>query len=71
MKAASECYQCLRRSVYQAARLATSDEEVKADAIRERLRVVDENFSTNALTIAIAAEIHRVAKEITKNPDPL
>jgi len=70
MKAASECYLCLCRLVRQAAGLATSDEAMKAEAIREGLRVVDENFSTDALTIAIATEIHRVVKEITKNPDP-
>jgi len=70
MKAASECYQCLRRLVYQAAGLATEDEGLKAEAIREGLKVVDENFSTDALTLAIATKIHRVVKEITANPDP-
>ena len=70
MKAASDCYQCLRRLVYQAARLATDDEEVKAEAVRQGLRIIDENFSADELTITIATEIHRVVKEITKNPDP-
>ncbi len=70
MKAVSECYPCLCRLVYQAAGLATNAEEVKVEAIREGLRVVDENFSPDALTIAIATKIHRVVKEITKNPDP-
>jgi len=70
MKAVSECYSCLCRLVYQAAGLATEDGEVKAEAIREGLRVVDENFSTDVLTLDIATKIHRVVKEITANPDP-
>ncbi|RLC68932.1 MAG: hypothetical protein DRI26_09620, partial [Chloroflexi bacterium] len=56
--------------VYQAAGLATSDEELRAEAIQEGLRIVDENFSYDVTTISIATEIHRAVKEITKNPDP-
>jgi len=70
MKAASDCKPCLRRLVYQAAGLATSDEELRAEAIQEGLRIVDENFSYDVTTISIATEIHRAVKEITKNPDP-
>lgn len=70
MKAASDCYPCLRRLVYQAAELATSDEGVRAEAIREGLKIVDENFSHDVTTISIATEIHRAIKEITRNPDP-
>ncbi len=70
MKAVSECYPCLCRLVHQAAGLATCDEELKAEAIREGLKVVDENFSTDVLTIDIATEIHQIVKEITANPDP-
>ncbi len=70
MKAVSDCYPCLCRLVYQAAGLATGDEEVSAEAVREGLRIVDENFSSDALTIDIATRIHRVVAEITKNPDP-
>lgn len=70
MKAVSECYPCLRRLVYQAAGLATDDEELKAEAVREGLRVIDENFSADVTTIAIATEIHQIVKVITANPDP-
>ena len=70
MKAASDCYQCLRRLVYQAAGLATSDDGAKSEAIRQGLRIIDENFSYDVMTIAIATEIHRVVKDITGNPDP-
>ena len=70
MKAVSECYPCLRRLVHQAAGLATDDKKLKAKAIGEGLRVVDENFSADVITIAIATEIHQIVKEITANPDP-
>lgn len=70
MKAASDCYPCLRRLVFQAAELATSDKGVRAEAVKEGLRIVDENFSYDVTTIAIATKIHHAVKAITRNPDP-
>lgn len=70
MKAALDCYQCLQRSIYQAAELATEDKQIKAKAIREALRTLEENFSFDKVSITIATEIHRVIREITHNPDP-
>jgi len=70
MKAASDCKPCLRRLVYQAAELATSDKGLKAEAIWEGLRIVDEDFSRDVITISIATKIHQAVKGITKNPDP-
>jgi uncharacterized protein with ATP-grasp and redox domains len=70
MKAVKECYPCLVRLVHQAAGLATSDEKLRAEAISEGLRLVDEYFSADVTTITIATEIHRIVKGITANPDP-
>jgi uncharacterized protein with ATP-grasp and redox domains len=70
MKASEECYPCLQRLVYQAAELATKDTELRAKAIKEGLRVVEENFSYDVVTIVIAAQIYRTVKELTGNPDP-
>lgn len=70
MKAASDCKPCLRRLVYQAAELATSDRGLKAEAIWEGLRIVDEDFSQDVTTISIATKIHHAVKMITQNPDP-
>ena len=70
MKAASDCYQCLRRLVHQAAELATSDTQLRAEAIDEGLQIVERNFSYDVTTITIATEIHKAVKEITGNPDP-
>lgn len=70
MKASPECYHCLQKSIYQAAELATGDEQIKANAIREGLKTLAENFSLNKVSITIAAEVHRVVREITRNADP-
>ncbi len=70
MKASGDCYQCLQRMAYQAAELATKKAGLREKAIKEGLRVVEENFSYDVVTIVIAAKIHRVVKEITANPDP-
>ena len=70
MKAVDMCYPCLCRLARPAATLATVDERLRAAAAREGLKVVDENFSTDGLTLDIATKIHRAVKEITGNPDP-
>lgn len=70
MKAASDCYQCLRRLVYQAAELATSDAQLRTKAIEQGLKIVERNFSYDVVTIGIATEIHEAVKGITGNPDP-
>ena len=70
MKVSPECYQCLQRLVYQAAELATEDERLKSLAIAEGLKVVEEQFSYDKLSITIATEIHRVIREVTQNSDP-
>lgn len=70
MKAAKDCYQCLHRLVYQAAELATSDALLRAKAIDEGLKIVEQDFSYDGITITIATKIHSAVKEITGNPDP-
>jgi len=70
MKAVDMCYPCLCRLARQAATLATADEKLRAAAVRAGLKVVDDNFSTDGLTLDIATRIHRAVKEITGNPDP-
>lgn len=70
MKAAKECYECLRRLVYQAAGLATTDERIKTRAIEESLKLLSDEFSVDKISIVIAARIHNLVKEITGNPDP-
>jgi uncharacterized protein with ATP-grasp and redox domains len=70
MKASKVCYECLQRLVHQAAGLATDDEVAKARAIEEGLKIVDEDFSLDDVTIVVATRIHGAVKRITGNSDP-
>jgi len=70
MKLASGCYECLRRLIYQAAELATNDVSLKQRAMKEALKILDDEFSYSQLSIVIATKIHKVIREATHNPDP-
>src|SRR4030042_109071 len=70
MKATKECYPCLTNLVRQDAGLATEDPELKARAIEEGLRLLDREFSTEKVSIAVATPLHRVVRRLTGNPDP-
>jgi len=70
MKALDICYPCLCRLVKQAVGLATDDESLRAEAEKAGLKIVDDNFSPEILTLEIATKIHRAVKEITGNPEP-
>lgn len=70
MKATNECYPCLANLVKQAAGLATEDPELKAKAIEEGLKLLDREFSTEKVSIAVATPLHRLVRMVTGNPDP-
>jgi len=70
MKAVPECYGCLRRLVYQTVSMASQDGEVRQLAIDKGLRVVEESFSYDEMTIVVATKVHAVIKAVTGNPDP-
>jgi uncharacterized protein with ATP-grasp and redox domains len=70
MKASHDCYACLKRLAYQAAGLATEDVRVRKKAVEEGLKALEENFSTDKVSIVIATKIHEATMEITGNPDP-
>lgn len=70
MKASKDCYECLGRLAYQAAGLATNDEQIRARAIERGLKVLRDEFSCDRVSIVIATKIHDVIREITRNPDP-
>jgi hypothetical protein len=50
--------------------LATEDVHITQKAVDEGLKVLEENFSYNEVSIVVATKIHKVIKEITQNPDP-
>jgi len=70
MKLATDCYECLRRLLCQAADLATDDASLKQRATEEAMKILDSEFSYSQLSIVIATKIHKVIKEVTHNPDP-
>ncbi|HEX75352.1 MAG TPA: DUF89 family protein [Dehalococcoidia bacterium] len=70
MKVSEDCYECLQRLAYQAAELAANDEQTKARAIQESLKVLGDNFSSDEVSIVIATKIHDAIKKIARNPDP-
>jgi uncharacterized protein with ATP-grasp and redox domains len=70
MKLAPGCYECLRRLVHQAAELATDDVSLKQRAIRDAMKILDDEFSSSRLSLGIAARIHKIVREATHNPDP-
>jgi damage-control phosphatase, subfamily I len=70
MKLTPACYHCLQRLIGQAAHLATGDELLRQRAVDEATKILEREFSYDRLSIAIAAGIHRIVKEVTGNPDP-
>ena len=70
MKLVPGCYKCLHRLIYQAAELATNDASLKQSAIKEAMKILDDEFSYSQLSIVIATKIHKVIREVTHNSDP-
>jgi uncharacterized protein with ATP-grasp and redox domains len=60
----------LRSLIRQAAHLATEDNSLRQAAISQATRILDDEFSYDQLSIAIATEIHRLIIEVTGNSDP-
>ena len=70
MKISPQCYDCLRRLIYQAAGLATDNTSLEQKAVEEAMKILDNEFSCDQISIVIATNIHKVIKEITGNSDP-
>jgi len=70
MRLAPGCYECLRRLTHQAAELATDDVSLKQRAIEGAMKILDDEFSYSQVSLAIAARIHKIVREVTHNPDP-
>ncbi len=70
MKLAPGCYECLRKLIHQAAELATDDVSLKQRAINEAMKILDNEFSYNQLSLVIATKIHKIVREVTHNRDP-
>jgi len=70
MKATEYCYDCLRKLACQAAELGANNEQVKARAVKESLKILHDNFSLDCVSIVTATKMHDLIKDITGNPDP-
>jgi uncharacterized protein with ATP-grasp and redox domains len=70
MKVSPECYDCLGRLICQAGKLATNDELLRQRAVEKATNVLDREFSSEQISIAIATKIHEIIRDVTGNPDP-
>jgi damage-control phosphatase, subfamily I len=70
MKFAQECYPCLAKLIENSVNMATEDKAVRARALKEAMRILDAEFSLDAVSIDVATPIHDRIKIETGNPDP-
>jgi uncharacterized protein with ATP-grasp and redox domains len=56
--------------IHQAAELATDDVSLKQRAIRDAMKILDDEFPSSRLSLGIAAKIHKIVREVTHNHDP-
>jgi len=70
MKVSPECYDCLGRLICQAGKLATNDELLRQRAVGKATNVLDREFSSEQISIAIATKLHKIIRDVTGNPDP-
>ncbi len=70
MKLYPNCYQCLRKLASQAVLMATDDKPTRERALEGSLKILENDFSYDKVSIIVATKIHDAIKEITQNPDP-
>ena len=70
MKASEECYECLHKLAVQAANFASDDENLVSTATEACIKILRDDFSTEKISIVIAAKMHDAIKLITSNTDP-
>jgi uncharacterized protein with ATP-grasp and redox domains len=56
--------------IHQAAELATHDVSLRQRAINQAMKILDEGFSYDQLSIVLVTKIHKVVREVTDNLDP-
>ncbi len=70
MKAVNYCYECLSKLASQAVELGVESQLVRDKALSKSLQILEDNFSTDCVSIVVATKMHNAVKEITGNPDP-
>ncbi len=69
MRTYLECIPCVVRQAVEAVRFATDDENIHEQVVREVLRIASE-MDLRSSPPAMAAQIHRLIRRLTNNPDP-
>lgn len=69
MKTYFDCVPCLIRQALDAVRLATNDQEIHEQVLREALSLVSK-MDLNTTAPAMAQKIHRIIKKLTETNDP-
>ena len=69
MKMHLDCVPCIQQQVLQAARLATDNEEIQEQILRETLQILLQSDWTTRTTL-MATKTQNIISRITGNPDP-
>lgn len=70
MKVYPECYECLRRLAENTAELASDDRKIIDEARKAALKVLQETFSPDVVSVEVATKIHDIIKDVSDNADP-
>jgi hypothetical protein len=70
MKADTRCLPCLKGLAIQAIELATPNPKLRAKVLKETLKILEQNFSTDIIPTLISDEMHARIKKVTGNADP-
>lgn len=70
MKITKTCYECLTQLVYQAAEMATDDENKRNRAVEKGLKKLRESFSLDKVSIVVATALHDTIKAESGSLDP-
>ncbi len=65
-----ECYRCLVRLLDLTVTAATSDDNLRKQARKAALAIVEAEFHPHAIPALIANRFHRIIQKISGNPDP-
>jgi len=70
VKITKTCYECLTQLVYQAAEMATDDENKRNRAVEKGLKKLRESFSLDKVSIVVATALHDTIKAESGSLDP-
>lgn len=69
MRAHLECIPCFIKQSLEAARMATDDEEIQTEVLRQVMKHL-QNISLTSSPPELSRKVHKIIREITKSKDP-